>query len=365
MILNAHCSEAVKLYSGKRRVMDSDEPTGKLSIGGTDISHARLVELARLADQAKPFYDWVEKTFQTQLQTMAGLSDILLAFDRKQIESGLRACYQPAAKENLPILFDGAGRSYPHSKACYYFFGWLVRDAPKQRLEPLLQRIVRASRRAKTDVEIEAIAALIVKYRSLLQTFSWEATREIFIDRLEGSRRSISGQERETVVRTALLTAIQSYFSAHNDYGLYATVEIPAGQIVIGRESYDVSATLKDQSDNIVRRVLVPVKTRETEGGGHSHLFTRDIISAINAARSESPNDFIVAVIVARNWSGREADNVRERVDYAALFDLSPNEFHIFDPGQQQSLNAFIASILTGQIKPRADHVQATVSDNR
>lgn len=333
--------------------MALDEPAGKLTIEGTDISHTRLVELARLADQARPFYDWAETTFQKRLNTEATLSDILLTFRKEQIESGLRACYQPDDTANLPILFDGAGRSYAHPKACYYFFGWLVRDAPKQRLEPLLQRIVRASRRPKLDVEIEALAALIVKYRGLLKTFAWEATREIIIDRLEGSRRSIVGHERESVVRTALLTALQQFYAAHTDYGVYASVEIPTGQVRIGRETYDVSAVLKGRDGKVLRRILVPVKTRETEGGGHAHLFTRDIVSAINAVRANSPNDFVVAVIVARNWSSREADSVRQRVDHAAIFDLSPNEFQTFDEQEQQSLNAFIANVLAGRVAPK------------
>jgi len=101
------------------------------------------------------------------------------------------------------------------------------------------------------------------------------------------------------------------------------------------------------------RRILVPVKTRETEGGGHAHLFTRDIMSAINAARANSPSDFVVAVIVAANWAMREADTVRASVDYAAVFDLSPNDFQVFDAEQQQSLSAFVAAILDGKIEPK------------
>lgn len=333
--------------------MASDEPAEQLTIEGINISHARLVELARLADQAKPFYDWAATTFQRRLNTAVTLSDILMTFSKEQIENGLRACYQPDDATNLPILFDGVGRSYPHPKACYYFFGWLVRDAPKQRLEPLLQRIVRASRRPKNEVEIEALAALIVKYRAMLKTFVWEATREIIIDRLEGSRRSIAGHERESVVRTALLTALQQYYVVHSNYGVYASVEVPGGQVRIGHETYDVSIVLKGPDNAMLRRVLVPVKTRETEGGGHAHLFTRDITSAINAVRVNSPNDFVVAVIVAHNWSHREADSVRQRVDHAAIFALSPNEFQTFDQHEQQSLNAFIADVLANHVAPK------------
>jgi len=323
----------------------------KVIIEGIDISHARLLDLTRLADQAKPFYEWVEAMFRDCLGTQASLNDIMVAFDRKDIVAGISACYLATSEStNMPILFDGIGRSYPHQKACYYFFSWLVRDAPKQRLEPLLQRIVRASKRRRVDVEIEALGFLIYKYRSVLKTFSWDVVREIIIDRLEGSRRSIVGHERETVVRTALITAMQNYYARTSNYGIYATIEIPAAQVVIGGETYDVSARLINQHGVPERRILVPVKTRETEGGGHSHLFTRDIMSAINAARTISPDDFVIAVIVAANWSAREAETVRSKVDYIAIFDLSPNDFQIFDDEHQRGLNAFVASILDGTI---------------
>lgn len=173
------------------------------------------------------------------------------------------------------------------------------------------------------------------------------------MDRLEGSRRSISGHEREAVVRTALLTAVQRYFSDHFDYGIYAKVEIPSGQIRIGNETYDVSARLTGTEQQETCDILVPVKTRETEGGGHSHIFTRDIMSAINAVRIDRANSFVVAVIVARNWSPREAATVREKVDHAAIFDLSPNQFRIFDEEQQEAFNVFIARVLDGTVRPK------------
>ena len=161
------------------------------------------------------------------------------------------------------------------------------------------------------------------------------------------------GHERESVVRAALLTAIQQYYAAHGDYGIYASVETPARQITFGQETYDVSAYLKDSAGKVVRRVLVPVKSRETEGGGHAHLFTRDITSAIQSARTNSPNDFVVAVIVARNWSNREAESVRRQVDHASIFNLSPNAFRIFSDDEQQRLNAFIADVLAGTLAPK------------
>jgi len=194
--------------------MSDEVKQNRVILDGVDISHARLLDLTRLADQAKPFYDWIEGAFQNHTRTRQSLEEILLTLDKAEIAAGISICYFPTIEvASVPILFDGIGRSYAHQKACYYFFSWLVRDAPKQRLEPLLQRVVRASKRRRVDVEVEALAALIYKYRGILKTFSWEAVREVVIDRLEGSRRSIVGHEREAVVRTAVITAFQSYYA--------------------------------------------------------------------------------------------------------------------------------------------------------
>ncbi len=335
--------------------MPDEKSFDELIIDTVDLSHIRLVELSQLADQAKPFYLWVEKTFQRVLDTTSFLDEIMLVSSKEQLENCIRQCYSANEQQGLPILFDGIGRSYPHQKACYYFFSWMVRDAPKQRLEPLLQRIVRQSKRRRVDIEIEALAALIYKYRQNLKTFAWDAVREVIVDRLEGSRRSILGHERETVVRSALLIAVQQYFTDHSNYGICSKVEIPAGQIKIWNETYDVSARLIGVEGQGERDILVPVKTRETEGGGHSHLFTRDIMSAINAVRESRAESFVVAVIVAKNWASRESETVRDKVDHAAIFNLSPNQFQIFSDEQQQALNTFIAQVLEGTVTPKKD----------
>ncbi len=335
--------------------MPDEKSFDELIIDTVDLSHIRLVELSQLADQAKPFYLWVEKTFQRVLDTTSFLDEIMLVSSKEQLENCIRQCYSANEQQGLPILFDGIGRSYPHQKACYYFFSWMVRDAPKQRLEPLLQRIVRQSKRRRVDIEIEALAALIYKYRQNLKTFAWDAVREVIVDRLEGSRRSILGHERETVVRSALLIAVQQYFTDHSNYGICSKVEIPAGQIKIWNETYDVSARLIGVEGQGERDILVPVKTRETQGGGHSHLFTRDIMSAINAVRESRAESFVVAVIVAKNWASRESETVRDKVDHAAIFNLSPNQFQIFSDEQQQALNTFIAQVLEGTVTPKKD----------
>lgn len=60
-------------------------------------------------------------------------------------------------------------------------------------------------------------------------------------------------------------------------------------------ETYDVQV-LSEKS-----QILIPVKTRETMGGGHANLFTRDIHKAVNTAQA---NGYVyVPIVIAESWS--------------------------------------------------------------
>jgi hypothetical protein len=306
-----------------------------------------------LADQARPFYDWVLKQFQEELKDEKGLDQLIHGASDQELRAAIARCYAPKDPKGVPILTDGVGRTYPHAKACYYFFAWLIRDAPQQRLGPLIGRICKETGKPRLAVEIVVLSALIVKYRKNVGSFQWESLREVIIDRLEGSRRSIKGHEKESIGRTALVTAVQAYFLKHRNYGIYTKVDIPDSQVTVHNETFDVSANLLDEKGRQRSRILMPIKTRETEGGGHAHLFTRDVFGALNAVKENGTPDFLVVVIVAKNWSSREADNIRDAVDHAAVFDLSPNEFAEFSEEEQAGLNSFVADVLDGKVKPK------------
>lgn len=325
-----------------------------LIIADVDISHLRLIDLTQLADHAKPFYDWIEGQFRLQTGSSETLDELLMRLPRDALEQCIAACYSPLSTQSVPKLFDGIGRLYTHTKACFYFFAWLIRDAPQQRLSPLVQQIAKRTQKARQQVEIEVLAALIVHYRGLVRTFQWAAIREVIIDRLEGSRRSIRGREKESVVRKALAAAFQEYFDKRHSYGAYADIEILENQVTIERETYDICVQLLDEKSVPVRKILIPIKTRETEGGGHAHLFTRDVRAAIDVARREAPQDYIFVVIVANNWSEREAAELLEVVDYLVHLKTSPNAFLYFDPATQKQLTGVIERILDGQMLPKA-----------
>lgn len=170
--------------------------------------------------------------------------------------------------------------------------------------------------------------------------------REIVIDRLEGSRRSIKGHHLEADIRTALVTAFQNYYSIHSDYGKCKKVEIAKKQIKIGNHTVDVSAKLLSKNGQPNYKLLIPIKTRETEGGGHAHIFTRDIVAAIRDLKDSDSAYHIVAVIVARNWSPAEISNIDDRIDLIFHFNMSPNKFDGFDEDSQIRLNQYIQKIL-------------------
>lgn len=169
----------------------------RLEIGGIDVSHSRLVDLAKLADQAKPFYDWVAVQFQAQAASRRTLDEILKTMSEVDLRAAMERCYILANQPQVPILTDGVGRTYPHLKACYYFFSWLIRDAPQQRLYPLITRVANATNQTRAQAEVRVLAALIVKYRPNVGTFCWEAVREVIIDRLEGPAGASKGTKKK------------------------------------------------------------------------------------------------------------------------------------------------------------------------
>jgi len=318
----------------------------ELIVHQVNISHYRLVELAKLADQAKPFYEWVEKTAKRVTGSHRELNEILMSIDRPKLSEIINACYSEL-EEKRPFLFDGIGRVYPHAKACFYFFAWIIRDAPQQRLAQLISRMRKLETIEKAVAETDTLVELILEYRTCVRSFDWLTVREVVIDRLEGSRRSIKGHHLEANARTALVTAFQNYFAIHGNYGKYKKVKIADKQIKIGNHTVDVSAALTPIDGGPVETILMPIKTRETEGGGHAHLFTRDIIAAIRELKEDKEKYYMTAVIVALNWSVSELGNIDDQIDRIFHFDMNPNKFMGFDEGTQVELNKYIQEILS------------------
>jgi len=162
------------------------------------------------------------------------------------------------------------------------------------------------------------------------------------------------GVKKRSLCVRRLPQLFRSILTKGHSYGTYADIEILENQVTIERETYDICVQLLSEKNVPIRRILVPIKTRETEGGGHAHLFTRDVRAAIDVARREAPQDYIFVVIVANNWSERETAELLEVVDYLVHLKTSPSAFLRFDPATQQQLNGVIERILDGQMLPKA-----------
>ena len=325
----------------------TEEVADDLIVHKVDISHSRLIELTKLADQAKPFYDWIENKMKICTGSHKDLDDILHEATEQQLKQCILACFN-AMDESKPFLFDGIGRTYPHAKACFYFFAWIIRDAPQQRLAPLITRMRNLDKVTKLEAEVDTLVRLIYEYRENVRSFSWITVREIIIDRLEGSRRSIKGHKLEILCRMALITAFQTYYQTHNNYGTYKNIEISESQVKLALHTFDLHVKLFSNKQ-AERLLLIPIKTRETEGGGHAHLFSRDVVTAVADTREVLNNSIICLIIIAKNWSSREIESIENLINKVFYFDTNPNSFKGFDDDAQIRLNLFVQELLDGK----------------
>lgn len=184
-------------------------------------------------------------------------------------------------------LYDGLLRPYPGSKARWYFLAWLMRDAPAQRLGPLLAAISGRDLNERRASLLNEIRKFVAPLFLEPESWEWPAISEIMLTRLEGSRRALKGTLFEEVIRRNLTALFESES---------LPLSVGRGQVRIGGETYDVRVYGAGGT------VLLPVKTRETMGGGHALLFTRDIFKAISVAKENGYT--CIPIVIAESWTG-------------------------------------------------------------
>ena len=246
------------------------------------VDNLRLQELAAIVEKNKPFYD----AFLSLLQSY-GYSDVA-AFIHDDDSVKARSTIETyLANPAGATLHDGLGRPYTNGKAKWYFLAWVLRDAPAQRLEPLLRSVDGATLEEKKVNLINHLREFVGPLFLGPEKWTWPVVSEIMLARLEGSRRALKGTRFESLVR-GLLTEL---FLAKD-----INLSVGEKQITIDDETYDVQV-VSGQS-----KILIPVKTRETMGGGHANLFTRDIHKAISVAQK---NGYLcIPIVIAESWGG-------------------------------------------------------------
>jgi hypothetical protein len=249
---------------------------------GYVIENLRLKELIAIVRMNQAFYN----EFVAFLDSN-GYPTVHAFIDEKNNSKALSLLEEYLKSTITADLYDGMGRPYSKNIAKWYFLAWVLRDAPAQRLGPILSSIKGETVEKKKAFLLNKIRKFVGPLFPEAEKWSWPVISEVMLARLEGSRRALKGVYFEEVVRS-LLT------------GLFSEAGIPLkvgrGQVRIDDETYDVQILSKNKS------VLVPVKTRETTGGGHAMLFTRDIFKSISVAHKGGYE--CIPVVIAESWGG-------------------------------------------------------------
>lgn len=246
------------------------------------VDNLRLQELTAIVEQNKPFYD----AFLVFLQQFGYVNVASFIHDEDSVKA--RTVIELYLQNSSgATLYDGLGRPYTNGKAKWYFLAWILRDAPAQRLEPLLRSVNGASLEEKKAVLINHLREFISPLFPDSEKWTWPVVSEIMLARLEGSRRALKGTRFESLVRR-LLTELFS------ENGISLTVGDK--QITLSDETYDVQVVSEKS------KILIPVKTRETMGDGHANLFTRDIFKSVSVAQESGYS--CIPVVIAESWGG-------------------------------------------------------------
>lgn len=217
-------------------------------------------------------------------------------------------------------------RPYSNSRAKWYFLAWLLRDAATQRLQPLLKTApgdTLADRRAYLLNEVRKFVAPLFPDA---ESWEWHAVSEIMLSRLEGSRRALKGTLFEGLVRRILENLIKRHELA---------LQVSRAQVQIADETYDVQVIGETTS------ILIPVKTRETMGGGHSLLFTRDIYKSILVATENGYT--CVPIVIAESWTG-DLDALESEL--YIYIQANPNQIVSIEPLLSQKLEDDLLPLL-------------------
>lgn len=283
------------------------------------LHNLRLRELVAIVQENRSFYqDFVD--FLTEDGYGSVLDFVQEASDDRAINTINRYFERPGDVR----LYDGLLRPYSNSRAKWYFLAWLLRDAATQRLQPLLKTApgnTLADRRAYLLNEVRKFVAPLFPDA---ESWEWHAVSEIMLSRLEGSTRALKGTLFEGLVRRILENLIKRHELA---------LQVSRAQVRIADETYDVQIIGETTS------ILIPVKTRETMGGGHSLLFTRDIYKSILVATENGYT--CVPIVIAESWTG----------DLDAL----ESELYIYiqaNPNQIVSIEPLLAQKLEDDLLP-------------
>lgn len=282
------------------------------------VENLRLKELILVVNKNKPFFDEFSGFLNGK-----GYPDIqafVSESDEKKVIEVVNSYFDTPFKNTL---FDGIARPYNESKSKWFFITWVLRDAPQQRLQPIVSSLEGSTKEKRIWV-INKIMKFVSPLLPDKEQWEWPAISEVMLQRLEGSRRALKGGLFEAIVRTQLV----ELFKRH---GL--KLKVTSNEVKLNDETYDIEVT------GSTEKILMPVKTRETMGGGHALLFTRDIHKSISVAHANGFN--CIPVVIAESWAGNLDDLPCENYIYIAI---NPNQVDKINPLLESELENLVSA---------------------
>ncbi|MDF3124680.1 hypothetical protein [Rheinheimera sp. 1928-s] len=280
------------------------------------VENLRLKELILVVNKNRAFFDEFVRFIQSY--GYPHIHNFVTDIDQQRVQFVLRSYFStPFAT----TLFDGIARPYNDAKSKWFFITWLLRDAPQQRLQPIVSSLSGSPIDNKIWVVMK-IMAFVAPLLPCPSQWEWSAISEVMLQRIEGSRRALKGGLFEAIVRSQLV----ELFRRHQ-----LRLRVTPNEVKLHDETYDVEVA------GTAKKILMPVKTRETMGGGHALLFTRDIHKSISVAHD---NGFeCIPVVIAESWAGNLDDLPCSNFIY---IQMNPNQVDKINPILEQKLENLV-----------------------
>ncbi len=195
------------------------------------VENLRLKELAIVASQNKPAFDDLLSFLRGV--GYCSLHAFVMDGDAAKAEQTILAYLHRPLPRGI-ALFDGIARPYKSDKAKWLLLGWVLRDAPEQRLRPMISSMPGQSTSQKQAYLLNRLRGYVASIFPEPSRWEWTSISEVVIDRLEGSRRAIKGTLFEVIVRRVLKTIFA-------DHSLELTIS--ESEIRLDGETYDVCVT--------------------------------------------------------------------------------------------------------------------------
>src|SRR5690606_16936790 len=195
------------------------------------VENLRLKELILVVNKNKPFFDEFSGFIQG-----SGYDDIhafISETDEEKLTKVVDSYFDAPFKNTL---FDGIARPYSDSKSKWFFITWLLRDAPQQRLQPIISSLTGTTKERRIWV-VKKIMHFVSPLLPEKEQWEWPAISEVMLQRLEGSRRALKGGLFEAIVRTQLT----DLFKRHK-----LSLRVTANEVRLNDETYDVEIVGKN-----------------------------------------------------------------------------------------------------------------------